>query len=105
MATSTPTRFRTDAVILPGECLREELETRGMTQAALARAMQRPIQVVSAIILGKKSITADTALQLERVLGISAEYWLNLEMYHQLALARRRQEQASPSNLSAMERQ
>jgi len=63
-----------------------------MTQVTLARAMGRPLQSINAIIRGKKVITADTAIQLERVLGISAEMWLNLETRYQLTLARRRQE-------------
>ncbi len=97
MATSTPNRFRTNAVYPPGEFLKEELNERGMTQVALARAMGRPLQSVNAIIRGKKSITADTALQLERVLGIDAEIWLNLEARYQLTLARRLQAQTEIS--------
>ncbi|MBI4310525.1 MAG: HigA family addiction module antidote protein [Chloroflexi bacterium] len=84
--------MRIDVPFPPGELLKEELEERGMTQVALARAMGRPLQSINAIIRGKKVNTADTALQLERVLGISAEYWLNLETRYQLTLARRRQE-------------
>ncbi len=93
MAISTPTRFRTNALYPPGDCLREELAARGMTQVALAKAMGQPLQTVNAVIRGKKSITADIALQLERVLGIEAEFWLNLETHYQLTLARRLQEQ------------
>lgn len=73
-----------------GEFLAEELEARSMTQKALAEAMGRPAKVVNEIIGGKKSITAETALQLEAVLGISALTWLNMQARHDLMQARAR---------------
>ncbi len=82
------TSFKTDLVMPPGDLLAEELETRGMTQTALAQQIGRPIQVVNQIIQGKKAITAQTALQLEGALGIPAELWMNLEGAYQLAKAR-----------------
>ncbi len=94
MATELTTRFRTNAVYPPGEYLAEELETRGMTQMSLAKAIGRPVQVVNSIIRGKKAVTAETAIQFEKVLGIEAEFWLNLEMHYQLAKARQRAESA-----------
>jgi HTH-type transcriptional regulator/antitoxin HigA len=72
----------------PGATLREELLERGITQTAFARQIGRPVQVVNEIIKGKKSITADTAIALERALGISAELWLKLEASYQLSKAR-----------------
>lgn len=68
----------------------EELRARGMTQSELARRMGRPIQVINAIVTGKKSITAETALQIEKALDIPAEFWLNLEATHQLGRVRAR---------------
>ncbi|MBI4202017.1 MAG: HigA family addiction module antidote protein [Chloroflexi bacterium] len=88
MATRPVTRFRTNALYPPGEYLAEELAARGMTQVALVQAMNRPIQVVNAIIRGRKTVTAETAIQLEKALGIEAEFWLNLEMHYQLAKVR-----------------
>lgn len=72
----------------PGEVLADELETRGMTQKALAEAMGRPAKTVNEIVRGKKSITAETALQLERVLGVSAQFWMNTQTRWDLARAR-----------------
>ena len=46
--------------------------------------MGRPIQAINEIIEGKKEITADTAAQLEDVLGTPAHIWLNLERDYQL---------------------
>jgi len=77
-----------DVAIPPGATLAEEIETRGMSQAELARRMGRPIQAVNEIIRGKKAITAETALGLEDVLGTPAHFWLRLEADHQLNVAR-----------------
>ena len=74
--------------IPPGEFLREHLEESGMSQAELARRLGRPRQAVNEIIRGKKAITAETALQLERVLSTPAHIWLGLEQEYRLVLAR-----------------
>lgn len=79
---------RSDLPIPPGEHLAEMLEATGWTQSDLAARMGRPVQVVNQIIHGKKAITAETALQLEAVLGVSAEFWMNLESNYRLTLAR-----------------
>ena len=65
--------------IHPGELLEEELEFISMTQLELAKRMGRPPQVVNEIIKGKKSITHDTAVELENVLGIPAHLWTNAQ--------------------------
>jgi HTH-type transcriptional regulator / antitoxin HigA len=80
----------TDAVIPPGEILQEELEARGMTQKELAQKMGRPIQSINEVIRGKRALTAETALDLERVLGIEAVVWVRLEGEYRLARARGR---------------
>jgi HTH-type transcriptional regulator/antitoxin HigA len=74
--------------IAPGETLAEEIAVRGMSQRALAEKMGRPLQAINEIILGKKQITAETALQLEDVLGAPAEFWMQLEVSYQLTKAR-----------------
>ena len=93
MATEIATKVKADIVYPPGEFLAEELEARKMTQSALASAMGRPIQTINSIIRGKKAITAETALQLEQVLDIEAEFWMNLEARYRLALARQSRKQ------------
>ena len=85
---STMTTLHSDLAVSPGELLAEELEVRGMTQGELAAQMGRPRQAISAIIHGKKAITAETALQLEDALGIAAHLWIGLEGRYRLALAR-----------------
>lgn len=72
----------------PGEHLRLFLEARGIKIVDFARRTGRPTKTISEIISGKVSITPETALQFERVLGESASFWLGLETKHQLAVAR-----------------
>jgi addiction module HigA family antidote len=79
-----------DLAIHPGEFLAEELEARELTQRALAQAIGCPEQVISEIVHGKKGITAETALQLAEVFGVSAEFWMNLQMAYELTIARAR---------------
>jgi addiction module HigA family antidote len=72
----------------PGVTLREELAERGITQSAFARQINRPVQVINEIINGKKSVTAETAIALEKALGIRAELWLKMEASYQISKAR-----------------
>jgi len=90
MTTKVAVPFRTDRLVPPGEVMAEELSARRMTQSELARRMGRPIQVINAIVTGKKSVTAETALQIEKALDIPAEFWLNLEATYQLGKVRAR---------------
>lgn len=93
MATNVEYRPVSDLAIPPGELLEEELAAAGMTQHELARRMGRPAQMINEIIRGKKQITHDTALELERVLAIPAHLWVNLEAQYQLAKARQREDE------------
>lgn len=81
----TKTNEYPDVAIPPGEYLAEEIEARGMSQKDLAKRMGRPLNTINEIINSKKSITAVTALQLEKVMPeIPARFWLNLEIDYQL---------------------
>jgi addiction module HigA family antidote len=64
------------------------LEARRLSQVELAARCELSEKHVSQIITGKASITSDTALLLERSLGVAASLWLNLESSHRLYLAR-----------------
>lgn len=83
--------FHPDWSIPPGEILAEALEERGMSQAELARRMDRPLKTINEIVNGKASITADTAVQLESVLSIPARFWLSLAHLYEELQARARQ--------------
>ncbi len=80
--------YRPDYAVTPGETLREVLADRRMTQAELARRMSRPAKTINEILKGKAALTAETALQLEVVLGVPAGFWLNREARYREALAR-----------------
>lgn len=77
-----------DLAIAPGKYIAEILEGFGMTQADLARRMGRPATTINEIIQGNKSITPETALQLEVALRVPAVFWLNLESQFALTKAR-----------------
>ena len=82
--------FKPDYASPPGETLAETIEAMGLTQSELARRMGRPIKTINEIIQGKAAVTADTALELERVLGIPARLWMNMEASYREHLARQR---------------
>jgi len=84
--------FPTD-VSAPGETLREILSERSISQADLAGRMGRPQKTISEIMNGKASITPETALGLELVLSIPAEFWIAREGDYRTYLARREQEE------------
>jgi len=77
--------------IHPGEILREEfMKPRGLSQNALARALNVPPRRINEIVLEKRGITADTALRLARYFGTSAEMWTGLQADYDLRLVRYR---------------
>jgi HTH-type transcriptional regulator/antitoxin HigA len=88
----TDTAIHSDLPIPPGEYLEEMLDELGMTKDELARRMDRPATKLSSIFKGRKAITADTALQLEKVVGVPAHIWTGLEAEYRLALARQQEE-------------
>jgi antitoxin HigA-1 len=73
--------------IHPGEILADELEERGMSALALAKALHIPANRISQIISGKRGMTADTALRLSQLLGTTPEFWINLQKSYELRLA------------------
>jgi addiction module HigA family antidote len=73
--------------IHPGEILAEELATIGVSANALARDLDVPSNRVTAILAGKRGITADTALRLAKYFGTSARLWMNLQAAYDLATA------------------
>jgi addiction module HigA family antidote len=79
--------------IHPGEILRGEfMKPRGLSQNALARALNVPPRRINEIVLEKRGITADTALRLARFFGTSAELWTGLQADYDLRLARQAKE-------------
>ena len=69
----------------PGEVLDQEfLQPLALSQNALARAVAVPPRRINEIVLGKRAVTADTALRLARAFGTSAEFWMNLQASYDL---------------------
>jgi antitoxin HigA-1 len=65
----------------PGEMLREEfLKPMGLSQKELADAIHVPFQRINEIVSGKRGMTPSTALRLAKFFGMSAGFWLNLQM-------------------------
>ena len=74
--------------IHPGEHLAEMLEELEISQYRLAKTMGTPARRINEIIHGNRSITADTALRLGQALGMTPEFWLNLQRMYDLDVAR-----------------
>ena len=94
MATASdraPMRGPTDKLppVHPGEVLAEEfLGPLGLSQNKAARAMHVPPRRINEIVLGKRSVTADTALRLARFFGTTPDFWMNLQAHYDLEVAR-----------------
>ena len=77
--------------IHPGEILLEEfLEPLNLSQNRLANAIGVPPRRINEIVLGKRRITADTALRMSRYFGTSERFWMNLQSRFDLELERDR---------------
>ena len=77
-------------LIHPGEILFEEfMQPLELSINRLARELLVPPGRVSAIVNGKRSITADTALRLGRYFGVSPELWMGLQADYDLRVAQR----------------
>lgn len=76
--------------VTPGEVLLEEfLRPMGLSQYRLAAEIGVPAQRISAIVAGKRAITADTDLRLCRFFGLSNGYWLRAQAAHDTEVAAR----------------
>ena len=65
----------------PGEMLREEfLEPMNISQRDLANAIHVPYQRVNELVNQKRGVTPSTALRLAKFFGVSADFWLNLQI-------------------------
>ena len=82
--------------VTPGDILREEfMVPLGLSARALARDLKVPSNRISAILAGGRSVTAETAILLSERFGTSPEFWLNLQMMHDLEEARRHMRRAA----------
>jgi addiction module HigA family antidote len=78
------------APVTPGEMLKEEfLAGYDLSQNELAKAIGISPNRIAEIVNNRRRITADTALRLSLYFGNSAEFWMNLQSYYDLKIARR----------------
>ena len=76
--------------IHPGVTLREDfMEPYELSANGLSKALGIPQNRISDIVRGRRGITADTALRLQRAFGVSASFWLNLQSHYDLEVAER----------------
>lgn len=68
----------------PGEILRDELETLGLSANALSKKLDVPVNRITAILQGTRGVTANTALRLARFFGTTPQVWLNLQKTYEL---------------------
>ncbi|MCI5137445.1 MAG: addiction module antidote protein, HigA family [Candidatus Electrothrix sp. AR1] len=76
------------APLHPGEVLQQEfLEPMGLSQNKLSLALHVPARRINEIVLGKRGVSADTALRLARYFDMSPQFWLGLQMDFELDVA------------------
>lgn len=88
MSSQVQNRYQPDSVTPPGFYIQEKLDELGMTQVDLANRIGRAKKTVNEMINGEAPIEPETALQLERVLGIPARFWNNAERQYRDHLVR-----------------
>ncbi|MGQ0485988.1 MAG: HigA family addiction module antitoxin [Hyphomicrobiales bacterium] len=71
----------------PGEIVAEELKARGLDANRAALKMRIPANRLTAIMKGERAITAETALRLAALFGVSAQFFMNLQSQYDLAVA------------------
>ena len=89
--------------VTPGEVLRAEfMEPLKLSARSLAADIDVPANRITEIVNGARAITSDTAVRLGLRLGTSAEFWINLQAYHDLEEARRRNREAITRRLRSL---
>ena len=74
----------------PGRFLKRELAVHGLSANRLALDLGVPSGRITDVLNGRRSISADTALRLTRYFGNSAQFWLDLQSQHDIAMAQRK---------------
>ncbi|MBN8782487.1 MAG: addiction module antidote protein, HigA family [Sphingobacteriales bacterium SCN 48-20] len=84
--------IHTDIALHPGDILLDELEARGVRKTVFAEQLNMKPSHFSELLHGKRNVSAATALKLEKLLGISAEYFMRVQVYYDLFMERNKQE-------------
>lgn len=80
--------LRTDVLLHPGEVLEMELIARGLTKSKFAMDIRMYPSHMSDILKGKRNITEEIALKVEGIIGISAEFWMRLQVEYNISVLR-----------------
>ncbi len=92
------------APIHAGEVLAEDfMRPLGLSANALAKKLGVPANRISAIVAGRRDVSPDTALRLERAFGSSAEFWLNIQTRYDLEMARDRIDKRELGSIKVIE--
>ena len=71
----------------PGEVLREEIESRGITQTKLANEIGVRVSLLNELINGKRNFTIEYAMMIEAALGIDADFWIRMQANYDRKMA------------------
>ncbi|WP_423129820.1 ImmA/IrrE family metallo-endopeptidase [Gaoshiqia sp. Z1-71] len=96
-------QLQKDLLSPPGDTIQETIDALGMSQAELAERIGRPKEKLNDIIKGRDPITLKTAMMLERVLGIPADFWIEREREYRLELAKIEQQEFLESCIGWLE--
>ena len=101
--TNLQTAFCPDWVSPPGETITDIIEEKDWTQVELAERLGYTTKHLSLLINGKAALTEDAALKLERVLGSTANFWLNREAKYREHLARIEMQERNKKSITWLE--
>jgi HTH-type transcriptional regulator/antitoxin HigA len=102
---STNTKIERELLSKPGDTILETIEHLRMSQAELAERLGKTPAQVNDLISGKGPLTVNTALQLEKVLGIDMQFWLNSETRYREKIARLEQDEFLEQSLEWLKEQ
>ncbi|MCH5235340.1 MAG: HigA family addiction module antidote protein [Muribaculaceae bacterium] len=71
----------------PGEVLRDEIESRGITQTKLANEIGVRVSLLNELINGKRNFTIEYAMMIEAALGIDADFWVRMQANYDRKMA------------------
>ena len=87
--------IHTGLALHPGDILMDELEARGIRKSFFASRLEMKASHFSELLHGKRHVSAATALKLEKLLNIPAEYWMRVQVYYDLFQERSKEEKAA----------
>jgi len=85
----------TDVTLHPGEILQMELAARDIKKTEFAALLGMKAGHFSELLHGKRHVSAATALKLQKLLDIPAEYWMRIQVYHDLFVERNKEFEAA----------